>query len=146
MSVATDAEELEHLAEDLRIAIFRLVRRLRIESSIEDVSDSQLAVIMHLNRVGARSPGQLAEFERVSPPSMNRSVNAIVSAGYARRIDDPDDGRKVIVELTDRGVEVARTARRQRNAWLKAELRPLSKPERAVIAQAVELLGGMTLK
>lgn len=143
--MAKDQDELAQLAADVRVMAFRLSRRLRIESGLEDVTDSQLAVVLHLDHRGAASPGQIAEFERVSPPSMNRTVNAIVAAGLARRVDDPADGRRVIVELTERGHEVARTARKRRNAWLKTQLRPLSKKDRAAVARAVELLGGMTL-
>ncbi len=51
----------------------------------------------------------------------------------------------MFVELTERGAEVARTARKLRSEWLKAELQPLAAEDRAVLARAVELIDGMVV-
>ena len=137
-------EALEHLAADLRVAAFRLTRRLRIESHVDEATDAQLTVLMQLGRNGPTTPGTLAEVDRVSPPSMNRTLNALEAAGYVRRIDDPADGRRVIVEITDTGTALAGNVRRRRNDWLKAELGSLADADRAALARAIELLDGMT--
>jgi len=141
--VAKESDELEQLASDLRVASFLLTRRMRLESHLEAVTDSQLTVLMHLSRVGARTPGQLAEYERVSAPSMNRTLNALEGAGYVRRVDDPADRRRVIVELMPDGDELARTARTRRNAWLKRELAPMSGEERELLSRAAAVIAGM---
>ncbi len=141
--MAKESDELSQLASDLRVAAFLLTRRLRLESHVDDVTDSQLTVLLHLHRVGPATPGQLAEIDRVSAPSMNRTVNVLAAAGYVRRVDDPGDGRRVFVELTERGTELARTARKRRHAWLEAELRPLAKDDRVALARAIELIDGM---
>ncbi len=135
----------ELLASEVRVLAVRLYRRLRLETDIAELTDSQLSVLMHLSRVRTSSPGRLAEFERVSAPSMNRTVNALVEAGCAVRTADPDDGRRVVVEVTERGAKLAQTAREHRNAWLETRLRDFSKDDRATIAEAVELLNGMAL-
>jgi len=141
--VAKESDALEQLASDLRVAAFLFIRRMRLESHLDEVTDPQLTVLMHLNRVGPQTPGQLSEFERVSAPSMNRTINVLAEAGWVRRVDDPADGRRVIVEITPAGDELARTARKRRNAWLKAQLRPMSPEDRAVLERAIELIGGM---
>jgi DNA-binding MarR family transcriptional regulator len=145
MIVSDNAEEqLDQIAAELRVAAFRLTRRLRIESHVDEATDSQLTVLMRLSRTGPSTPGALAEFEGVSPPSMNRTVNVLEAAGYVRRVDDPADGRRVIVEVTDAGAELAGTVRRRRNDWLKAELGGLTDADRATLSRAIELLDGMT--
>src|SRR5690606_41907531 len=116
---------------------------MRLESHLDEVTDSQLTVLMHLNRTGPQTPGQLAEFERVSAPSMNRTINVLADAGWVRRLDDPADGRRVLVEITAAGDELARTARKRRNAWLKTQLAPLDPADRAVLERAIELIGAM---
>ena len=75
---------------------------------------------------------------------MNRTVNVLEAAGYVRRVDDPADGRRVIVEITEAGAELVGTVRRRRNDWMKAELTGLGEADRATLARAVELLDGMT--
>ena len=145
MIMGEEAEDTLHgLAAELRVAAFRLTRRLRIESHVDEATDTQLTVLLRLSRGGPTTPGALAEVEGVSPPSMNRTVNALEAAGYVRRVDDPADGRRVIVEITERGAELAGTVRRRRNDWLKAELEGLTEPDRRTLARAVELLDGMT--
>jgi len=143
ISVAKESDALDRIASDLRVAAFLFTRRMRLESHLEEVTDSQLTVLLHLSRVGPRTPGQLAEFERVSAPSMNRTVNVLATAGWVRRVDDPADGRRVLVEITEAGDELARTARRRRNAWLKAQLRHLDPDDRAALVRAVEVIGEM---
>jgi len=139
-------DELGQLAAELRVTAFQLVRRLRNESQVEGLTDAQLSVLMHLSRIGPSTPGQLAEYERVSAPSMNRTVNGLAAAGAVRRVADPDDGRRVLVEVTERGAQIVQAARKRRSAWLRAELKPLSKKDRAALARAAELLGGMLAK
>lgn len=141
--MAKESAELERLASDLRVAVFLLTRRLRLESHLDDVTDSQLTVLLHLNRIGPQTPGQLAEFERVSGPSMNRTINALADAGWVCRVDDPADGRRVIVELTAAGAELARTTSKRRNAWLKEQLQSQGPEDRAALARAAGLISEM---
>ena len=141
--MAKESDALDRVASDLRVAAFLFTRRMRLESHLDDVTDSQLTVLMHLNRTGPQTPGQLAEFERVSAPSMNRTINVLADAGWVRRLDDPADGRRVLVEITAAGDELARTARKRRNAWLKTQLAPLDPADRAVLERASELIGAM---
>lgn len=143
VGVTRESDALDRMASDLRVAAFLLTRRMRLESRLDDVTDSQLTVLLHLRRVGPQTPGQLAEFERVSAPSMNRTINALVEAGWVGRVDDPADGRRVIVQLTPEGAELARTTSKRRNAWLKEQLRPLDAQDRAALARATELISRM---
>ncbi|WP_414171145.1 hypothetical protein [Clavibacter tessellarius] len=53
---------------------------------------------------------------------MNRTVNCLVSAGYAERSPAPDDGRRVTVSVTEEGRRVVQETRRQRSAWLSLRL------------------------
>ena len=91
------------LAAELRVSLMRAVRRLRAEKSDSEITDGQYCVLATLDRLGPRTPRQLADQERVQPPSMTRTVNALAEAGLVVRSQDPDDGRQVIVTLTDEG-------------------------------------------
>jgi DNA-binding MarR family transcriptional regulator len=130
----------EELNDDLRIAIMRLTRRLRAERADGDVTDGQLSVLFVLWREGAQTLGSLSEHERVSPPSMNRTVNALVAAGLVTRQDSPDDGRKVLISATDAGVEVVRETKRRRAAWFARQVASLSPADRATLDAATPIL------
>ncbi|WP_235559111.1 MarR family transcriptional regulator, partial [Microbacterium sp. Leaf351] len=79
------APELSAAASDLRMATFRLARRLRAQRAVDTMSDGQFAVLAALKMHGLHTLGELADRERVTAPSMNRTVNGLEEAGYLTR-------------------------------------------------------------
>jgi DNA-binding MarR family transcriptional regulator len=130
----------EQPEDDLRVAILRLSRRMRAERAGEDVTDGQLSVLFVLWKEGAQTLGSLAEHERVTPPSMNRTVNALVEAGLVTRDSSPDDGRKVLIQSTEAGLEIARETKRRRVAWFARQLATLTPDQRVSIDAATPIL------
>jgi len=129
-------------ATRFRLAVFRLSRRIRRETP-DAVSDAQVLVLASLHDVGPSTPGMLADREGVSPPAMNRTVNALEAAGLARRAADPDDGRRVLVEITAAGTAFIDETRRRRNAWMEQAFAALGADERATLTRAAELMERM---
>lgn len=128
------------LAAELRIALMRSVRRIRQEKSSEAISDGQYSVLAWLDGRGPMTPGELADAEHVQPPSMTRTVNALVDAGLVERAGHPDDKRQVLVVLTDAGRREVAETRKRRDAWLAQRLADLSAEEREVLARAAGIL------
>lgn len=124
----------------LRMAVFRFSRRLRTERADDALSDGQLAVLSALYVHGPHTLGDLADRERVTAPSMNRTVNCLERLGYVFRSPDPGDGRKVIVDVSTAGQEVIEETRRRRDAWLEAVLASLDADDREVLARAAEIM------
>lgn len=136
----TRTASLGTLAADLRVAIGRTARRIRTEKSDLDLSDTQLSVLFLLDRGGPTTPGELAEHERVQPPSMTKVINALADRGLVQRSDHPDDRRQVLVAVTEAGRSEVRETRRRRDAWLARRLADLTPDERATLAAAGTLL------
>ena len=128
------------LAGELRLASMRLARRLRLERGSDDLTLSQLAVLGTLERHGASTVGELAQLERVKPPSMTRIVNSLVEATLAARRPHDLDGRQVIVDLTDTGRSLVLEDRRRRNAWLAIRISELTDDERELLGRVAPLL------
>jgi DNA-binding MarR family transcriptional regulator len=128
------------LASELRIAIGRASRRIRAERGEAGLTDPQFVVLAWLTKEGPLTPGQLAERERIQPPSMTRTVNGLVELGLVAKAEHPTDGRQVVVSLTDAGVAEVDETRRRRDAWLADRLRQMTKDERALLVDAAELL------
>lgn len=140
MSSTDDSPDLSHEASDLRMATFRLARRLRSERAVDRMSDGQFAVLAALSAHGTHTLGELAERERVSAPSMNRTVNCLEESGYVTRTPDADDRRKVNIGITDAGREVVAETVRRRDSWLEKALVALPAAERDVLAQAALIM------
>ena len=128
------------LAGELRIAIGRASRRIRAERGEAGLTDPQFTVLAWLTKEGPLTPGQLAERERIQPPSMTRTVNSLVELGLVAKAEHPTDGRQVVVSLTDAGVAEVDETRRRRDAWLADRLRQMTKDERTLLVDAAELL------
>ena len=128
------------LAGDLRTAVMQAARRIRSERGEVGLSDPQYTVLVWLTKKGSLTPGQLAELERIQPPSMTRTINGLVDLGLVAKDEHPTDGRQVVVSLTEAGVAEIRETRRRRDAWLTQHLSTMTPDERATLAAAAELL------
>lgn len=129
------------LASTLRVSVARLSRRLRTEREEDsDLGLGSLSALGLLYREGPQTVGQLAEGERVRPPSMTRTVGCLVDSGYAVRRRSETDGRQVVVEINDAGRARIERDRSRRDAWLAQRLIELTPDERAVLRQAAPLL------
>jgi DNA-binding MarR family transcriptional regulator len=128
------------LAGELRVALAKSTRRIRARRRAADLPDPQFNVLAILLREGPLSPGALADAEHVQPPSMTRTVNALVELGFVQKSEHPTDGRQVVVSLTAQGEAEVRETRRRRDAWLAAQLDTLTDDERRTLAQAAVLL------
>jgi DNA-binding MarR family transcriptional regulator len=128
------------LAADLRVSLMRTVRRLRAEKADADLSDTQLSVLAVLDRHGPLTPGELADHERVQPPSMTRVLASLDEQGLVTRAPHPDDGRQVLVALSASGGHTVAETRRRRDVWLARRLAALDPAEREVLAAAQTIL------
>lgn len=131
-------------SSELRMAAFRLARRLRAQKADQAMSDGQFAVLAVLWRHGTQTLTSLAEHEKVSAPSMNRTVDSLEAAGYLARTADESDRRRVNLDLTDSGRDIVKATVSRRDEWLTERLRRLPKDDRAVLARAVELMQRIT--
>jgi DNA-binding MarR family transcriptional regulator len=132
-------EAVIHLAHDLRIACMRVSRRVRFETPSQ-VAPHQFSVLARLSEQ-RHTAGELAAIERVSPPSMSRTVAGLADRGLVTRSEDPDDGRVVQLSLSVDGERVLRSERAQRDAWMAARIEALSRRDREILARATEILG-----
>jgi DNA-binding MarR family transcriptional regulator len=132
------------LATVLRISVSRLARRLRAERIAQglqpELSDTQLAALAALEKHPAMSPGELAEHEKVQPPSMTRVIAALEERSLVVRAPHPTDRRQVTLTVTEEGRELVHQLRRLREAWLARRLRELSPQERATLRAAAPIL------
>jgi DNA-binding MarR family transcriptional regulator len=125
--------------DELRMLLQRVARRIRNNRADGTMSDAKLGVLFRVEQEPA-SPSALAERERISPPSMNRTLNALEKAGFITRSPDPADARRVVVSITPSGRALITETRRLRTAWFSQRLAELTPAERAAFEQLVPVL------
>jgi DNA-binding MarR family transcriptional regulator len=126
------------LAGELRLACMRISRRVRFEST-HVVAPHQFSVMCRLEDAH-RTPGELAEIEKVSAPSMTRTVAGLVERGLIERTDDPADRRQVILSLTPEARTLLKEIRQKRDAWMSVRVGRLSPEDQEVLRQAAAIL------
>jgi DNA-binding MarR family transcriptional regulator len=140
-TIGTDAG----LATALRISVSRLARRLRAQRTTSGLpeallSETQLAALSALHKHQAMTPGELAEHEKVQPPSMTRVIAVLEERGLVRRSPHPTDRRQVILAVTEEGHTLVQRVRRRKEAWLARRLTELTSAERDILRAAVPVL------
>ncbi len=141
--IATQTRSDAGLATALRISVSRLARRLRVERQAEglaSLSDTQLAALAVLDAHTAMTPGELAEHEKVQPPSMTRVIAVLEERGLVMRAPHRTDRRQVVLTATEEGRTLVSQARRRRDAWLAKRLKELTPEERALLRAAAPVL------
>ena len=133
------ANDMPTDSHQLARSVARLNRRLRQERQT-DLTPTQLSVLGSILKLGPSTPSAIAAYERVQPPSITRTLNCLVDDGLALRKPHPDDGRQVIISISDKGEAVLAEERDRRDQWLTQRLRELSAPERKTLREAAVLL------
>jgi DNA-binding MarR family transcriptional regulator len=121
----------------------RLNRSLRRTRPIGKLTPSQLSALVSLELAGALTPRELADIERVQPPTMTRVISKLEDLGFVQRTPHPTDGRQVILSATKSGHALLSNNKRARDAWLAERLATLSEAERKTLSQAAEILEGI---
>lgn len=134
---------IEEDAKRFRMEVLRLARRIGEVRITDIVSDTQFYVLTRLHDGGSATPSDLARMEGVTPPAIIRTINALEAAGLVRRVGDPHDGRRVIIEVTDEGHALIDHTRSRRNARMRAEFAELGPEDRAALVRVSELMSRM---
>ncbi|MFF2509416.1 MarR family transcriptional regulator [Streptomyces sp. NPDC058067] len=132
--------DTEAPAEGLTVAVEQMVHYVRHSAVTGDLGTAASSAIARLGREGPYRLTELARAEGVSQPGMTQLVTRMERAGLVRRVADRRDGRGVLVEATDSGLEVFRQRRAERAEALHLLIEKLTEPERQAVRIALPAL------
>ena len=127
------------VADQLHSVAIHLLRRLRVRDRETNVGPAQLSALSVLVFSGPRSLGELADAEQVRPPTMSRIVAGLQRSGLVRR-HATEDGRRVRLEATPKGVSLMWEARKRRVESLASAVERLRENERQQLRDSLTLL------
>lgn len=97
------AEEDEGFGAMNNVSWMRAVVRI-IRSDLPDLTNRQLGIMLSVAlTAGPHTVRGLAERLGVSKPVVTRALNKLAALGYLTRHRDREDGRNVLVEMTQAG-------------------------------------------
>jgi DNA-binding MarR family transcriptional regulator len=132
------------LASSMRVSVMRLSRRLRVERADHGLTLTQISVLATLDRHGPLTPRELAQHERVQPPSMTRTLASLEERALIVRTPHASDGRQHLISLAAPAAALLREDRRRRDAWLAQRLAELTQAERDVLRAAAPIIDRIT--
>lgn len=135
--------DVASLANELRLSIHRLTRRLRQQHPDHDLTLTQISALAIIWREGPITAGELAQREQVRPPSITRVVDGLEAAQMVVRKDNPADGRQVLVEITQDGIARMESYVEAREAWLAQQLRDLPAKDQEILHRAAVILNDL---
>jgi DNA-binding MarR family transcriptional regulator len=134
--------ELSHtLATEIR-AVYRMLKlRVREHGGGNDLTPSQVSVLLRLEKNGSETVSSLARAEGMRPQSMSALVTPLQESGLVSGTPDPSDGRQTLMSLTPKCLKWLQEGRAARQDWLSTTLsQKLSVPEQEKLQAALELL------
>ena len=101
MSQESDVDEV---AGALRVSIGLFVRQLRQVQAEGELTLPETSALARLDRGGPTTSAALARLEQISPQSMGATLAGLEARGLVERGSDPEDGRRVVISLTEAGL------------------------------------------
>jgi DNA-binding MarR family transcriptional regulator len=141
MSDFSQAERASALAVELRAIFGKLKRKLREQGGPNDLTPSQVSVLLRLEKDGSAAVSSLARAEGMRPQSMSAIITSLLEDGLVSGSPDPNDGRQTLMSLSRKCQKLLKEGRAARQDWLTTTIREKLTPhEQEKLAAAVDLL------
>jgi DNA-binding MarR family transcriptional regulator len=115
--------DVSEVAGALRVTVGLLVRKLRQPLNEGELTIAESSALGRLERSGPASSSDLARLDRISPQSMGVTVAALLERGLITRSRDPEDGRRIVLSITEAGRRTVHDKRGARTEQIATALR-----------------------
>ena len=129
------------LAAEMRAVFRKLKLRLREHGGRDDLTPSQVSVLLRLEKDSSTTVSSLARMEGMRPQSMSAVVTPLQESGLVSGSPDPSDGRQTLMSLTPKCLKLLQEGRAARQDWLTTRIsQKLSVQEQEKLRAVIELL------
>ncbi|MES2099473.1 MAG: MarR family transcriptional regulator [Pseudomonadota bacterium] len=115
-----DSEVSPDISKYLAYLLASANRRMRIglaqSIAAEEVNEEHWRILQVLSDELGRSMGDLAEQVLLNHPALTKNIDKLVSRGLVQRAADANDNRKVLVYISDLGLETVRRLKKRVDA------------------------------
>ena len=124
-------------------AMTQLMRGIARVDNRQGIGKARLSALAVLHFGGPRTMTELAAAEMVSRPTMHHVVKGLETEGYVRRIDDNNDARRQIIQLTGKGTRKIKRAHAARIYFLGTLISKIDARQVKVAASVLDQLRNM---
>jgi DNA-binding MarR family transcriptional regulator len=119
----TGVPDVGEVAGKLRVSVGLIVRKLKQGPDQGELTLAESSALGRLERGGPATSSDLARLERISPQSMGVTVAALLERGLIARSRDPQDGRRIVLTISEEGRRTVHDRRGARTERIAAALR-----------------------
>lgn len=134
---STHGTGLDEVAGVLAADLERIVGMFRSLTPPSGLSMTAGATLASIERLGPQRLTVLATREGVTQPAMTQLISRLEDGGLVRREPSPEDGRVVLVVITDEGRATLARRRAARTERLAGIITQLSPADQAAIISAI---------
>jgi DNA-binding MarR family transcriptional regulator len=143
MESSSGTMPLDALAAALTTDLERIFGLFRSLSPASGLSMTAAATLAGIERLGPQRLTVLAAREGVTQPAMTQLISRLEESGLVRREASQEDGRVVLVVITDEGRAVLARRRSVRSDRMAAIIAKLAPEHRAALAIALPALDAL---
>ena len=136
---ATPEQSASELLDVVPIVMRDIRSEMRSRRS-PDLTVPQFRALVFVNRHKGSSLLEVAHHMGLTPPSVCRLVDVLISRGFMTREEHPTDRRRVKLAVTSRGATVLEACRKGTLAHLSGRLSCLASDDMEVILKAMQVL------
>ncbi len=132
---------------DILVDTFKTITKIE-EISIKRAGHDLSVSEVHILEAAAEDQGQgrtisdIAEDLRITLPSVTVAINKLVKKGYVSKVRDENDGRRVYVFLTDKGMQMDRVHRFFHKKLVSNIASGLTESEKEALYAAMQKMNG----
>ncbi|MFI5633684.1 MarR family winged helix-turn-helix transcriptional regulator [Streptomyces sp. NPDC051664] len=140
----SDEVDTDGIAAALFASVSLLVRRIRQVPTEGGLTMPERQALSLLDRGGPATSSELARQAQITAQAMGATLSALQARGLVERRADPEDGRRVILTVTDAGRQELTDKRNARTELLSRALTgtftPVELEQLAAVAPLLERL------
>jgi len=104
------------------------------------LSMPQFGLLMQMHHKGACGMSAVSERFDITPAAASQLVDKLVQGGLIQRVEDPNDRRAKLLNLTDKGRELIQQGIHERYRWVDELGSRLSAEERDQVSEALNIM------
>ena len=121
-------------------AAIHLLRHVRKNDPLMDLSPARASVLSILVFGGPRTAGELTRIEQVAAPTMTKLINGLARDGYVRKRRHREDARVVIITPTAKAERALHDGRKRRIELLQSLFSDLNADEWGALDRAASII------
>lgn len=104
------------------------------------LSMPQFSVMMQLHYRGACGMSRISEGYDITPAAASQLVDKLVQSGWIQRVEDPNDRRAKLLNLTEKGRKLIQRGMEERYRWVNELTEKLTSEEQIQISAALDIM------